>query len=317
MKAKTVQIAWHDKGPVNSVDFHPDGFFVTAGSDKDVRVRAAQALAAMPVLRAALPAGLLVQLARPIAPSPAAPCQPPHPRAAALLACCADVGAGCGWRGQRRGQLHCQPGAAHHAGELRALLAFRCALMQTTPAAVPAAQPMLGRGCVPACLHTSRPRARSRAGRRSQQCSTPPCAGDTLASAGDHGEVVLWQQPGASAAASVGKKRAWEPTAGARNGAAAGRACDSSTHSTRGMHAALGRGCCAARCQRQALRADVLAVGVGCVQVNSSSGRQSARCEGQTRTCLTWPGRPTARPWWQAASTTRPACTMCRPGGPW
>ena len=40
MKAKTLQIVWHGKEPVFSVDFHPDGYLATGGADKEVKVRA-------------------------------------------------------------------------------------------------------------------------------------------------------------------------------------------------------------------------------------------------------------------------------------
>lgn len=41
MKAKTLQILWHDKQPVFAVDFHPtEGYLATAGGDKEIKVRA-------------------------------------------------------------------------------------------------------------------------------------------------------------------------------------------------------------------------------------------------------------------------------------
>ncbi len=40
MKAKTLQVVWHSKDPVFSVDFHPDGFFATGGADLEVKVSA-------------------------------------------------------------------------------------------------------------------------------------------------------------------------------------------------------------------------------------------------------------------------------------
>ncbi|KAL4452332.1 hypothetical protein ABPG75_007994 [Micractinium tetrahymenae] len=38
MRAKTLQIVWHAKEPVYSVDFHPNGQLVTGGADKEVKV---------------------------------------------------------------------------------------------------------------------------------------------------------------------------------------------------------------------------------------------------------------------------------------
>jgi WD40 repeat protein len=38
MKAKTLQIIWHSKDPVFSIDFHPDGYFATGGADKEIKV---------------------------------------------------------------------------------------------------------------------------------------------------------------------------------------------------------------------------------------------------------------------------------------
>lgn len=38
MKAKTLQIIWHSKEPVFSIDFHPDGYIATGGGDKDIKV---------------------------------------------------------------------------------------------------------------------------------------------------------------------------------------------------------------------------------------------------------------------------------------
>lgn len=37
-KVKTLQIVWHGKEPVFSVDFHPDGSLATAGADKEIKV---------------------------------------------------------------------------------------------------------------------------------------------------------------------------------------------------------------------------------------------------------------------------------------
>ena len=40
MKVKVVQIVWHSKEPVFSVDFHgPSGMLATGGGDKDIKVR--------------------------------------------------------------------------------------------------------------------------------------------------------------------------------------------------------------------------------------------------------------------------------------
>jgi chromatin assembly factor 1 subunit B len=39
MKATTLQILWHGKDPVLTLDFHPSGLLATGGADKDVRVR--------------------------------------------------------------------------------------------------------------------------------------------------------------------------------------------------------------------------------------------------------------------------------------
>lgn len=39
MKAKTLQVVWHSKQPVFSLDFHPSGLLATGGGDKDVKVR--------------------------------------------------------------------------------------------------------------------------------------------------------------------------------------------------------------------------------------------------------------------------------------
>lgn len=38
MKAKVLQIVWHGKEPVYSLDFHPDGTLATAGADKEIKV---------------------------------------------------------------------------------------------------------------------------------------------------------------------------------------------------------------------------------------------------------------------------------------
>lgn len=39
MKAKTLQVVWHSKQPVFSLDFHPSGLLATGGGDKDVKVK--------------------------------------------------------------------------------------------------------------------------------------------------------------------------------------------------------------------------------------------------------------------------------------
>jgi len=38
MRAKVLQIIWHDKDPVYSLDFHPSGLLATAGGDKEIKV---------------------------------------------------------------------------------------------------------------------------------------------------------------------------------------------------------------------------------------------------------------------------------------
>ncbi len=38
MKAKILQIVWHEKEPVYSVDFHSTGILATAGADKEIKV---------------------------------------------------------------------------------------------------------------------------------------------------------------------------------------------------------------------------------------------------------------------------------------
>ncbi len=45
MRAKTLQVVWHSKEPVFSVDFHPDGTLATGGADKDIKVGAQSARA--------------------------------------------------------------------------------------------------------------------------------------------------------------------------------------------------------------------------------------------------------------------------------
>lgn len=39
MKAKTIQIVWHSKEPVWTLDFHPSGLLATGGGDKEIKVR--------------------------------------------------------------------------------------------------------------------------------------------------------------------------------------------------------------------------------------------------------------------------------------
>lgn len=38
MRATTLEVVWHDKQPVLSVDFHPDGTLATAGADREIRL---------------------------------------------------------------------------------------------------------------------------------------------------------------------------------------------------------------------------------------------------------------------------------------
>jgi hypothetical protein len=38
MKVKVIQIVWHSKEPVFSVDFHPSGLLASGGGDKDIKV---------------------------------------------------------------------------------------------------------------------------------------------------------------------------------------------------------------------------------------------------------------------------------------
>jgi hypothetical protein len=42
MRSKVLQILWHNKDPVYSLDFHPNGMLATAGQDKEVMVRHAE-----------------------------------------------------------------------------------------------------------------------------------------------------------------------------------------------------------------------------------------------------------------------------------
>ena len=37
MKSKTIQVVWHGKEPVYSLDFHPNGLLVTAGADREIK----------------------------------------------------------------------------------------------------------------------------------------------------------------------------------------------------------------------------------------------------------------------------------------
>ena len=47
MKAKVLQIVWHGKEPVYSLDFHPDGTLATAGADKEIKVYSCKLLASL------------------------------------------------------------------------------------------------------------------------------------------------------------------------------------------------------------------------------------------------------------------------------
>lgn len=38
MRAKTLQVVWHDKKPIFSLDFHPSGLLATGGGDNDVKL---------------------------------------------------------------------------------------------------------------------------------------------------------------------------------------------------------------------------------------------------------------------------------------
>ena len=40
-----LQIVWHGKEPVYSLDFHPDGTLATAGADKEIKVTSCRLLA--------------------------------------------------------------------------------------------------------------------------------------------------------------------------------------------------------------------------------------------------------------------------------
>ena len=39
MKVKVLQIVWHNKEPVFSVDFHPSGVLATGGADSEIKVQ--------------------------------------------------------------------------------------------------------------------------------------------------------------------------------------------------------------------------------------------------------------------------------------
>ena len=38
MKVKTIQIVWHSKEPVWTLDFHSSGLLATGGGDKEIKV---------------------------------------------------------------------------------------------------------------------------------------------------------------------------------------------------------------------------------------------------------------------------------------
>lgn len=38
VKAKTLQVVWHNREPVYSLDFHPSGLLATGGGDKEVKL---------------------------------------------------------------------------------------------------------------------------------------------------------------------------------------------------------------------------------------------------------------------------------------
>ncbi len=40
MRVKTLQIVWHGKEPVYTLDFHPSGILATGGADKEIKVKA-------------------------------------------------------------------------------------------------------------------------------------------------------------------------------------------------------------------------------------------------------------------------------------
>ncbi len=39
MRVKTLQIVWHDKEPISTVDFSKSGILATGGADKTIKVR--------------------------------------------------------------------------------------------------------------------------------------------------------------------------------------------------------------------------------------------------------------------------------------
>ena len=39
MRVKTLQVVWHGKEPVYSLDFHPSGILATGGADKEIKVK--------------------------------------------------------------------------------------------------------------------------------------------------------------------------------------------------------------------------------------------------------------------------------------
>jgi WD40 repeat protein len=38
VKAKTLQVVWHNREPVYTLDFHPSGLLATGGGDKEVKL---------------------------------------------------------------------------------------------------------------------------------------------------------------------------------------------------------------------------------------------------------------------------------------
>ena len=42
MKVKVLQIVWHNKEPVFSLDFHPSGLLATGGADSEIKVESLQ-----------------------------------------------------------------------------------------------------------------------------------------------------------------------------------------------------------------------------------------------------------------------------------
>lgn len=59
MRVKTLQIVWHGKEPVFSVDFHADGVLATAGADKDIKVHILYALPPPPPIPTSNPVNVL------------------------------------------------------------------------------------------------------------------------------------------------------------------------------------------------------------------------------------------------------------------